>query len=349
MNNQPYVPYRFEISEQIQFVPGEEIEDLYSIQVDSEVDVFRESQFVQLRGVLIVKGDYQTKGNDQSTVLMDEENENIVRQTKALDNGFMEFQYPIPIDVSIPNYRLRADNELDVVVDYFDYELTEPKTLKIYAGVQVEGLQELDEQRQNEEPYYNADFGLQQFPNMNQQPTSYNIPEKEETEEDINPQNSESSEEEIEKKEPEVGRIKKEQSQSLQQFLNKNNKSIAETEEKELSEPLENEEEKAANNEQIESTDIEEEKYEEDLVDDQESENDAPPSKKGLGYLSKFFRDSNANQAKIKLRMVQADETIEQIAAACGVSVASVKKVNNLSEDTDIKEGELIYVPVEDN
>lgn len=53
-------PYAFKIYEKINFRQGEEVDDLYSISIDPEVDVIQESNYIQLRGVLIVSGDYQT-------------------------------------------------------------------------------------------------------------------------------------------------------------------------------------------------------------------------------------------------------------------------------------------------
>lgn len=49
-------PYAFKIYEKINFRQGEEVDDLYSISIDPEVDVIQESNYIQLRGVLIVSG-----------------------------------------------------------------------------------------------------------------------------------------------------------------------------------------------------------------------------------------------------------------------------------------------------
>ena len=64
-------PYAFKIYEKINFRQGEEVDDLYSISIDPEVDVIQESNYIQLRGVLIVSGDYQTmpKKEDRKSVV----------------------------------------------------------------------------------------------------------------------------------------------------------------------------------------------------------------------------------------------------------------------------------------
>ncbi|WP_017187870.1 hypothetical protein, partial [Alkalibacillus haloalkaliphilus] len=103
----------------------------------------------------------------QSQYIVDDEDYNTVQQVRTLDNGFMEFQYPIPIDITIPHNRIRTDDHIQVVIDYFDYELPEPKTLKVYSNVRLDGTEMVEavEERYEEEGA-NSDFELKEFPTL---------------------------------------------------------------------------------------------------------------------------------------------------------------------------------------
>ncbi|WP_054753456.1 hypothetical protein [Piscibacillus salipiscarius] len=188
MNYNGNEPFLFDLHEEITFRQGEEIDDLYGISIQPDVNILKESSYIQLRGVLMVSGDYQSLPREEPMYIMDQDDddENYVQQVKALDNGFTTFQYPIPVDITIPVNRVNETGEPDVEIEYFDYELPEPKSLHVYAKIRlanVEVLEDLEEVRQDEQ--VNSDFQLQEIPSFDEEEQEQ---DEEHYEEELRPQ-----------------------------------------------------------------------------------------------------------------------------------------------------------------
>ncbi|TFB24942.1 LysM peptidoglycan-binding domain-containing protein [Filobacillus milosensis] len=200
-------PFLFDMHEQISFRQGEEIDDLYGISIQPDVNIIKESNYIQLRGVLMVSGDYQSLPGEEPMYYMDDsDEENYVQQVKALDNGFTTFQYPIPVDITLPSNRVNETGEPDVEIEYFDYELPEPKTLHVYAKIRLANVEMIEEDAVRHEEEVSPDFQLQEVP-------SFEDDEFDETE------NSEPQSEDNDEKGREFWQ--KKQSQSFNEFFNK--------------------------------------------------------------------------------------------------------------------------------
>ncbi|MDV2581131.1 LysM peptidoglycan-binding domain-containing protein [Alkalibacillus haloalkaliphilus] len=371
MSNYEQVPYQFEVRENINFKRGEEIDDLYSIAIDPDVKVIHESNYVQIRGVLVVRGDYQTTNYDQeSQYIVDDEDFNTVQQVRTLDNGFMEFQYPIPIDITIPHNRLRTDDHIQVVIDYFDYELPESKTLKVYSNVRLDGTEmvEVAEERYDEEEA-DSDFELKEFPTMQDedyehddgQDHEYNEYDEYE-QEDQHDTDVETYDEPDVDSDEEKGRDfwKKKDSQSLHEFFNKKDEKVDEDTTSNVEEvnvsamPEETDDDADADDNHdyydhhdgdtdtdTDTDTIAEADDAEEKVEQKESK-----AKKGLSYLSKFFReDEEKGTVQMRMRFVQEDDTLESIANYYQVSVSKLERLNGLEAGDTLSAGDVIYVP----
>ncbi|GEN45815.1 stage VI sporulation protein D [Alkalibacillus haloalkaliphilus] len=369
MSNYEQVPYQFEVRENINFKRGEEIDDLYSIAIDPDVKVIHESNYVQIRGVLVVRGDYQTTNYDQeSQYIVDDEDFNTVQQVRTLDNGFMEFQYPIPIDITIPHNRIRTDDHIQVVIDYFDYELPESKTLKVYSNVRLDGTEmvEVAEERYDEEEA-DSDFELKEFPTMQEHDGDHghepdyeykNHDHEEYYDDDETNDEPEASADEGEEKGRDLW--KKKESQSLHDFFNKKDNKVDEDTTSSVEEvnvsPMPEEADGDAdaddNHDYYDHHDgdtdtdtdtdtIAEADDAEEKVEQKESK-----AKKGLSYLSKFFReDEEKGTVQMRMRFVQEDDTLESIANYYQVSVSKLERLNGLEAGDTLSAGDVIYVP----
>ncbi|SEP93984.1 LysM peptidoglycan-binding domain-containing protein [Piscibacillus halophilus] len=252
MNQNGNEPFLFDLHEAIAFRQGEEIDDLYGISIQPDVNIIKESNYIQLRGVLMVSGDYQSLPREEPMFYMDnqEDEENYVQQVKALDNGFTTFQYPIPVDITIPASRVNQTGEPDVEIEYFDYELPEPKTLHVYAkirlaNVEVEDEYELEPQaEERNESNVNSDFQLQEIPSFNDHE------EPEDTVDEV-----QSVEENENKESDSKGREfwQKKQSQSLNEFFNNKENKAKAKEKPEVAENKEKPENKQYENEKYEN------------------------------------------------------------------------------------------------
>ncbi|WP_411953559.1 LysM peptidoglycan-binding domain-containing protein [Alkalibacillus sp. S2W] len=320
------VPYQFDVQEHIMFRQDEEIEDLYSIAIDPDVNVIHQQSTMQIRGVLIVHGDYLAREVEQEETIMVDEDQQSVQQVRALDNGFMEFQYPIPVDISIPYERVNSNEDVDVIVDYFDYEIPEPKTLKVYTTIRLEGTQVIEASRQEQEipnEQESTDFELKQFPVIE--------------EDDDQTHNESETVSEKQDDEQESGRDiwHKKQTTSLKEFVNQPKHKTDEPKEYDKKADPKGESKSA-----IEDVDGD---YDEDKSN---YEDHSSPVKKGLDYLSKFFReDDERQQVKMTVRFVQADETLASIAASYDMSIHQLERLNNIESSFELKEGDVLLVP----
>ena len=360
-------PYAFKIYEKINFRQGEEVDDLYSISIDPEVDVIQESNYIQLRGVLIVSGDYQTMPKKEPLYIVDDEEENVVQQVRTLDNGFMTFQYPIPVDITVPTDRVQTDHRVEVKVDFFDYELPEPHTLNIQSSIRIDGISEREAEDVYPEQSAPSDFELKEFPTFQDQQEDSNQSdeqevnaEAEQTAEQETAQQEEEPFEEVanttDSEEEQKGRefFKKDKSQTFAEFFNKKKSNEDELEEKH--------EEKAEakktdtdlyKKEHAESTEVEEEDTdfgdcEVSAIDPETKEETEVGQKKeasGLSYLSKFFRNDEPTSSQLTVRFVQKNETLESIAEFYNLPSSKLERVNNLDDSTALEEGDVIYVP----
>ncbi|WP_068674512.1 LysM peptidoglycan-binding domain-containing protein [Oceanobacillus sp. Castelsardo] len=97
-----------------------------------------------------------------------------------------------------------------------------------------------------------------------------------------------------------------------------------------------------------ESSEGQSEEYEE-IVEDESTEIKYEPDSRSEGditYLSDIFRNSTEEEyTKMRLCIVQKDDTIETISERFKVSPLQIIKQNQLEDDFDVAEGQLLYIP----
>ncbi|MET3682553.1 stage VI sporulation protein D [Alkalibacillus flavidus] len=320
MSYRENMPYQFDVQEHITFRHGEEIEDLYSIAIDPDVQVHHHQSTVQVRGVLVVHGDYLARQTTQEETVFVDQDQHTVQQVRALDNGFMEFQYPIPVDISIPYERVKLEEDVQVAVDYFDYELPEPRTLKVYTTIRLDGAVMIDvEQDDITDDSNTNDFELKQFPAI---------------EDEVQHDDDSQSVTNTEPSQPGRDIWPKEKSTSFQDFF--------QTESNEPSQSVSNTH--GTDDEPSEDYDTSDDSIEDSS--DEVEEEDASTVKKGLNYLSKFFREEqDETQVQMRVRFVQANETLETIADAYHLTTHQLERLNNLESSSQLQEGDVLLVP----
>ncbi|MBO8163806.1 MAG: LysM peptidoglycan-binding domain-containing protein [Brevibacillus sp.] len=90
----------------------------------------------------------------------------------------------------------------------------------------------------------------------------------------------------------------------------------------------------------------EKEKPEQELTAEQSEQDDEETrtSLDTLSNLSSFVRGGEETFSKVKMCIIQRDETIEEIAQRYAVSVSSILEANNLSSE-NLVEGQVLYIP----
>ena len=140
--NQP-AAIKFSLEETVWFRKGAEIEDLISLSLEPDVTIQDLEQFVSILGALKMSGEYIKSGQTEQ-----EENQNYqvsgqkyVTIFDERDDGISKFQYEFPVDITIPKSRIVNFDDLDMVIDTFDYTMNEPNGLTLMTEVLISGVE----------------------------------------------------------------------------------------------------------------------------------------------------------------------------------------------------------------
>jgi stage VI sporulation protein D len=157
---------------------------------------------------------------------------------------------------------------------------------------------------------------------------------------------TEAYETETDGEEVDPDRWKYKETKTLAEFFNTLPSQESEEEQEEEQEQEEQEEQEDA----IEETDdmLPTSQYDEIDMDSTELEEESSERIAGVTYLSDMFRETEERQyAKMRLCIVQDQDTIESIAERYHISALQLIKQNHLDEDYNIEEGQLLNIPMQ--
>ncbi|WP_455661945.1 stage VI sporulation protein D [Pradoshia sp.] len=138
---------RFSLEENVWFQSGQEVSELYSISLEPNVSVHEVEQYIILRGTLDLMGEYRPQeGNSPGE---EELNRRYVSITDQREDTY-EFQHHFPVDITVPAERVQDKNALSVGVQSFDYHLPEEGCLHLTAELWISGIQEELIEREDE-------------------------------------------------------------------------------------------------------------------------------------------------------------------------------------------------------
>lgn len=301
------------------------------------------------------------------------------------ENNAATFSHQFPVEISVPTYRVSDINDITVNIDAFDYEVPDPSQLKLYSTIEIHGinseieappvrgkteetalqmeqeevssvdqlqeeekLEEKDKEREPEKQELEVQDTLQERDETKSMEVGdtfqFEMKEKQEKEfadeaELLNtdhppalPVEAETvTKDEGEDVEADPDRWKYKESKTLAEFFNKT--------------PAQEPEEEASETPEDLPTPEPETSDEADLIVADEAD---PERVEGVTYLSDMFRDTEENQyTKMRLCIVQDQDTIESIAERYHISALQLIKQNHLDEDYNIAAGQLLYIPMQ--
>ena len=254
------------------------------------------------------------------------------------------------------DFRIQSIYDIDVLVESFDYSLPERSCLKLSAELTISGLYgneeqleaQIEEQQSELEILHRSQHENEDEEEVYQQPVQANPyaesflfetearkPREEEEKQDVFPQfpnfSYQAQEfESVEQYQP---------SWSLQESRSEGNHPF---------EVVEEIAEVQAENVYVEedATIIEESSSSSEQAPKQVKKKKA--AKKKSMTLTEFFarKEEGAEQAKLKVCIVQKGETIESLADRYDVTVQNLLRVNHLELSQDVYEGQVLYIPV---
>ncbi|WP_157843181.1 stage VI sporulation protein D [Bacillus sp. FJAT-42315] len=365
MTSQDQSYLRFSLEETIRFDRGQEVEELYSISLDPQIQMEEQDQFVRLHGCLELSGEYQPAIAEETD---SESNQSVkyVQQVLERNEHECEFFHPFPIDITIPKNRIERLEEVEIYIDSFDYELPQKGDLKLTVDLSISGiygeqqthrpqepelLEEERDQVATEEPV--VPVALEEF-GEEQQGVSESA-EEEVADElefsmvtlDLEPITDEQEEADF------AVEVKRKPNEADQEIENtvistiQKREEMKETQQVENSEMIEQEEESSSPvvNEEMESSEM--------LESQEETPAPEPKKKKSFSFkqtetmsLADFFaRKEEDEPVTWKVCLVQKDDTLQKLAERYGLLVADIVKENKLEAHQSITEGQVLYIP----
>ncbi|QED48812.1 stage VI sporulation protein D [Cytobacillus dafuensis] len=375
---------RFSLEESVWFQKGQEVDDLITISLDPDILIQENDQYVTIQGALQLSGEYKRYYTGAV------ENEEIFKAPKFIqyveerEEGVCEFTHYFPVDITIPNNRIQNIQEIDVIVESFDYVFPERSCMKLTANLTISGLygdQQSSPSFEKEEEFETINRSSVAVSEVD--PGTMERPSKEIVEEEL-PEEKEDiyipfeaearkQPELVEKEKRDLSEIKVEILDEIREEIIEEVKVRVEPEvsftaqRSKKSTPTAEEIYKMPETEDIPEQEVEaledaaeqdEEWVEEEFFEQEEQmaaaekEEAAPKKKKMFSKkksmtLTEFFaRKTEDNIAKLKVCIVQNGDTVDTIAERYDITVQRLLSVNHIEINQDIYEGQVLYIPV---
>ncbi|NNU91631.1 LysM peptidoglycan-binding domain-containing protein [Anoxybacillus sp. CHMUD] len=307
---------RFSIEEAIAFRREHHVDQLLSISLQPTITIEEQEDYVYIRGVLQLSGEY-TKHEEDGEDVETFELGRYIEQVRMHDEETGGFLHQFPIDVTVPKERVDDLEQVYVLIESFDYDLRKNE-LRLIAEVAIHGIQ-MDDDREDEEEWdaYNVD-DFEPFEAVARQEVYEE--EKEEQETIVNV--------------PTFYMLHEEQVADNDEHKEERIDVQGEHEEEQVDTQKGYEEEQESKREET-SFQLELKGRE---TNEKRNENAL--------YLTKLFgKNEEQAFARLKICIVQQGDSLDKIAERYDVSVQQLLRTNHLESGADVHEGQLLYIP----
>ncbi|MBM7660645.1 stage VI sporulation protein D [Bacillus mesophilus] len=360
---------RFSVEESIWFQRGQEVAELLSMSLDPEIIIQEHDQYISVRGGLILTGEYHADDSERESAVQPA-GARTVQEVDRNAEGLSLLRHKFPIDITIPKNRIQNLNDVYVTIESFDYELPQRGNLQLEAELSITGIYE-DQERSEEaqtqpspQPVENVeeDTAIEEVVEeveevVNEVVTTEELDITEEVaelaeeveEELVQPLMRGSFNEDEDLNDAEEGQ----QDPYTPFVVEAKRDPAAESADGVLEEQGEVQEEEiqeapvlARKGPQLEFKSRVEEPKVSTQVEEQESDGSVTKRDENALYLTKIFaNDNDSDTTKLKMCIVQKDETLELIAERYAVQPQTLIRVNNLDRE-HLAEGQILYIPV---
>ncbi|MBB5324589.1 stage VI sporulation protein D [Anoxybacillus tepidamans] len=327
---------RFSLEESIWFKRGQGVAEFLSISLDPVISVDEYDHYITIRGALELSGEYRMADDDgEEADLYDFSTRRFVQRITTREDGVSELFHHFPVDITIPKNRIFSLDEVYVTVESFDYDLGSDGRLSLVADISISGMLEEEEAETEREPSWFEPFEAVARKEWYEQEMLAEASEHVQA-------TAERSEEglvghiDIVPNEPEVMKRSEDDEQALVASA------VATDERNENSEPLlAKEPEVAHQNEAKVSIGTAKQEQENQIV-----EENAKPRKENALYLTSLFKEQGEDFSRVKICIVQQGDSMDKIAKRYDISIQQLLRANHLEHETDLSEGQLLYIPI---
>lgn len=309
----------FTVNESLYVEGMEGIEEMLAISLDPDIAIETFYEDVQIRGLIILQGEYKkSPDNQENTSLGNESHIQIMEKMIETEEDQVMFSHRFPVEVTVSENRITDINDVKVEVVAFDYEIPSNYRLNITAELHIHGILNENALRKVEE-------------------------ENEQNLTDDTERN-ESEEKQTNEKEQKGSQVKKEDNVKEETTTSENN-SIIKTEDFEITEDsieakYKSENEKVVSH--VEKLNEGEETIDIQLIENEEIEEQ--DEVEDVLFLTDLFADvQEESVSTMRIHIIQADDTIESVAKRYDMSALQLMKNNQLNAD-EMTPGKLIYI-----
>lgn len=427
-HNQPSA-IKFSLEETVWFRKGEEIEELVSLSLEPDVTIHDLDQFISVRGSLKMYGEYKkNKGVQREEDSFSYSGKKFVTVVESREEGISEFHYDFPVDITVPKSRVKNIEELDVIIDMFDYDTKDHNCLTVTTDVSIIGVEsdeatiynrenlieregeekghddvktpeinnqlfaynevptlDLDDEEEEEDTFVveakkerteedkNTPIPIQYMPPTNHNMFSEYTTSNEDNQSEANNRNvNETADEKSKAHDEELQLVEYVQSDSTDDHEsvrgNVQEKEVSEKkqddqkvtylkidkhkDEQEVHRVSSEHEETDSNDQPIEIVNLQTSDDEQRLSEEESEDKNIKlhshterEEKESISLTQFFARKDENSVAKMKIYIVQEDDTLEDIAERYEVSVSQILRFNSLEPHQDAYEGQILYIP----
>lgn len=367
MANNNFLP--LDLKESLFFETGYEIGEMVSISLDPDISIQTFSDYVSIRGVISLEGEYMklTDWPEDDDAKKDETVEHIYRSVAKIaedKEDQVRFYHHFPIEISVPFERISKIDDVTVSVEAFDYTLRHASEMKIAATLHINGIKQEQQPKEVEElKEPKVDVGdtfefeivkSKQETKQTEQTESKTLAiEQEEKTSEVEKQLSRTEEtteqDKLEEKDIEEEPVTNKERKQVQE--RQEDKSQVLKGENEQNDFKDRKEERLDKEEEEKIVEIKEEDDEREPIHiheqvDLDEEESSTETLKDMFYLAEMFNDEDGGKIyQMKLRIVQEDESLIDIADAYEISTQKIINYNKLDDET-ITTGQLLLIPL---
>jgi stage VI sporulation protein D len=328
---------RFSIEESIWFKRGQEVSEFISISLDPIISVEEYEQYITIRGVLELSGEYRMVEEEEDRGYSDDLSAHrLVQEVTTREDGVSELTHRFPVDITIPKNRIESLEDVYVTIESFDYDLAEHGRLLLTADISISGIYSSELNTTNMEENRDELEAVQRSEEHEE------IIEEERIEEYEEKQQEEETETEDLFDPFEVIARKEAYQENMEEI------------DEEVDEELDKDREVApiqvelkSRKEEVFKAEANEEVSKEEQTETSQAEKKVSKRNENALYLTKIFaKEEHQDFLRLKICIVQHGDSLDKIAERYDVSVQQLLRVNKLEQESDLYDGQLLYIPV---
>lgn len=302
--------FTFDIDESFYFDQDQRVQNMLNLSIHPEITIEKTDDYVSIRGVLEVMGEYIKEKSEKEVDLRGDFTRRYITDIKELGNDYNQFSQLIPVQITVPLYRVENFEDLTAEITKFDYEISDKEHLFLRAELSIYGI----DPSENKASRIKEKTEIENFELDRKMETAK--PAKEEV-------NEEKGEEEA---------------------LANIEEGLVELREENL-QAEESKEKKTDQADDLALVDFKEERVELEEVMPKNEDGDPADIPSAASFLSSLFEvKDEANYSKIRLCIVQEGDTLERISERFEIPSLQIIQYNGL-DDGNLQAGELLYIP----